>query len=223
MRNMVRHHIVPAVLVKTKKDLMNRLRRAAPYFSRVQIDIIDGRFAKNRTIGPNALKGVRTKLKLEIQLMVKDVDKYVDKFLKLKPKPWMITFPFESCKNTNHVNELIKIIKKAKIKVGISINPETPAHKIKPFLKKIDLALVMTIHPGFSGQPFLPETVPKIRHIRKWDKKIDLEVDGGIHVGTACITARAGANVFVAGGAIYKAKDIKTGLKQLIRDAKCMT
>ncbi|MBD3303980.1 ribulose-phosphate 3-epimerase [Candidatus Woesearchaeota archaeon] len=218
---MVRHHIVPAILVKTKKDLMNRLRRAAPYFSRAQIDIIDGRFAKNRTIGANALKNVKTKLKLEIQLMVKNVDKYVEKFLKLKP--WMITFPFESCRDAKHINELIKKIKKSKIKVGISINPETPAHKIKPFLKKIDLALVMTIHPGFSGQPFLPETVPKIRHIRKWDRKIDLEVDGGIHVGTACITAKAGANVFVAGGAIYKAKDIKTGLKQLRKDAKCMT
>ena len=217
---MVKNHIVPAVLVKTKKDLMNRLRRAAPYFSRVQVDIIDGKFAKNRTIGANSLKGVRTKLKLEIQLMVKDVDKYVDEFIKLKP--WMITFPIESCKDAKHINELIKRIKKARIKAGISINPETPTHKIKPFLKKIDLALVMTIHPGFGGQSFLPETVPKIRHVRKWDKNIDLEVDGGIHIGTACIAARAGANVFVAGGAIYKAKNIKTGLKQLIRDAKCM-
>lgn len=218
---MVKHHIVPAVLVKTKKDLVNKLRKAEPYFSRAQIDIIDGRFANNKTIGANRFKGIKTRLRLEIQLMVEDVDKYVDEFIKLMP--WMITFPVESCKNAGHINELIKKIKKAKIRAGISLNPETPANKVKPFLKNVDLVLVMTVHPGFGGQAFMKNMIPKIKQIREWDKNMDLEVDGGIKVGTACLASRAGANVFVAGGAIYKAKNIKTGLQQLVKDAKCMT
>lgn len=214
---MVKKHIVPAILVKTKKDLVRKLRSAAPYCQRVQIDIIDGKFAKNKTIGPNSLKGVRTKLKQEIQLMVKDMDSYVDAFIKLKP--WMIICHIESCKNTG---KLIQKIKKAKIKVGLALNPETSADKIRPFLKKIDLVLAMTVTPGFGGQKFIKKVLPKIKQIRKWDKNIDIEVDGGIKIGTACLASRAGANVFVAGGAIYKAKNIKTAIKQLRNDARCM-
>ncbi|MBW3002352.1 ribulose-phosphate 3-epimerase [Candidatus Woesearchaeota archaeon] len=218
---MVKKHIVPAILVKKKSDLVKKLRGAAPYCQRVQIDIIDGKFANNKTIGPKSIKGVRTKLKKEIQLMVKDMDKYVDAFI--KQKPWMIIFHIESCKNKKHVDELIKKIKKAKIKAGIGLSPKTPASKVKPFLKKIDLVLVMTVKPGWGGQKFIKKMLPKIRQLRKWDKKIDIEVDGGIKPGTACLAAKAGANVFVAGGAIYKAKSIKSGVQQLKNDVRCMT
>ena len=215
---MVKKHIVPAILVKSRKELLDRLKRAEKHVSRVQVDIVDGKFAKNKTIGPKSFKGIRTKLKLEIQLMVRDVDKYVDDFIRLKP--WMIIFSIECCKDPE---ETIKKIKKANIKVGISLNPRTSAVKIKPFLKKIDLALVMTIHPGFMGRPFIPKMLAKIRLIRTWDKKIDIEVDGGIHLGTACLCARAGANVFVSGSFIYKAKDIKKAIQQLKDDVRCMT
>lgn len=217
---MVKKHIVPTILVKSKKELVKRLRKAGRYVNRVQIDIVDGKFAPNKTIGPASFKGVRTKLKTEIQLMVEDMDKYVDAFIKLKP--WMIIVHIEGCKNAKHVNELITRIKKAKIKAGIGLKPATPASKVKPFLKKIDLALVMTVHPGFYGKPFLPKMLPKIRQIRKWDKNIDLEVDGGIHLGTACRAAKAGANVFCAGSFVFKAKDIKKAIQQLKDDVRCM-
>jgi ribulose-phosphate 3-epimerase len=215
---MVKNHIVPAILVKKKSDLVKKLRGAAPYCQRAQIDIIDGKFANNKTIGSKSIKGIRTKLKQEIQLMVKDMDKYVDEFIKLKP--WMIICHIESCKKPD---ELIKKIKKAKIKVGLALNPKTPASKIKKYLKKIDLVLVMTVKPGFGGQKFIKKMLPKIKQIRKWDKNIDIEVDGGIKPGTACLAKKAGANVFVAGGAIYKAKSIKTGVQQLKNDVRCMT
>jgi len=218
---MVKKHIVPAILVKSRKELVKKLKKAEKHASRVQVDIVDGKFAPNKTIGPASYKGVKTKLKTEIQLMVKDMDKYVDAFI--KTRPWMIIVHIEGCKNAKHVNELIKQIKKAKIKVGIGLKPGTPASKVKPFLKKIDLVLVMTVHPGFYGKPFLPKMLPKIRQIRKWDKNIDVEVDGGIHLGTACLCARAGANVFVSGSFIYKAKDIKKAIQQLKNDVKCMT
>jgi len=218
---MVKNHIVPAILVKKKSDLVKRLRGAAPYCQRAQIDIIDGKFANNKTIGSRSIKGVRTKLKLEIQLMVKDMDKYVDEFIKLRP--WMIIFHVESCRNKKHVDELIKKIKKAKIKAGIGLSPKTPASKVKPFLKKIDLVLVMTVKPGWGGQKFIKKMLPKIKQIRKWDKNIDIEVDGGIKPGTACLASKAGANVFAAGGAIHKAKDIKKAVQQLKNDVRCMT
>ena len=216
---MVKNHIVHAILVKSRKALVNRLKKVKPYVNLVQIDIIDGKFAKNKTIGPKSCKGIRAKA--EIQLMVKDVDKYVNDFIKLKP--WMIIFHIESCKNKAHVNELIKKIKKAKIKAGIALNPKTKAVKIKPYLKKVDQVLVMTVKPGFGGQRFIKKMLPKIRKIRKWNKNIDIEVDGGVKVGTVCLAKKAGANVFAAGGAIYKAKDIKTAVQQLKNDARCMT
>ncbi|MBW2986022.1 ribulose-phosphate 3-epimerase [Candidatus Woesearchaeota archaeon] len=216
---MVKNHIVHAILVKSKKALVERLKKVRPYVKRVQIDIIDNKFAKNKTIGPKSM--VKTKLKTEIQLMVKDVDKYVNDFIKLKP--WMIIFHIESCKNAKHVNELIKKIKKAKIKVGIALNPKTKASKVKPYINQVDQILVMTVKPGWGGQKFLKKMLPKIRQIRKWNKNINIEVDGGVAVGTLCLAKKAGANVFAAGGAIHKAKDIKTAVHQLKNDAKCMT
>jgi len=213
-------HIVHAVLVKSRKALVDRLKKVSPYVKRVQIDIIDNKFAKNKTIGSQSLKNVKTKLKLEIQLMVKDVDKYVDDFIKLKP--WMIIFHIESCKNKKHAEEIIKRIKKAKIKAGIALNPKTRASKVKPFLKQVNQVLVMTVKPGFGGQKFMNSVLPKIKQIRKWNKTVDIEVDGGIKQGTACLASKAGANVFAAGGAIHKAKDIKKAVQQLKNDAKCM-
>jgi len=216
---MVKNHIVHAILVKSRNALVDRLKKVRPYVKRVQIDIIDNKFAKNKTIGPKSI--VKTKLKTEIQLMVKDVDKYVDDFIKLKP--WMIIFHIESCKNKKHAEEIIKRIKKAKIKAGIALNPKTKASKVKPFLKKVDLVLVMTVKPGWGGQKFIKKMLPKIKQIRKWDKNIDIEVDGGIKPGTACLASKAGANVFAAGGAIHKAKDIKKAVQQLKNDVRCMT
>jgi ribulose-phosphate 3-epimerase len=214
-------HIVHAVLVKSRKALVERLKKVSPYVKRAQIDIIDGKFANNKTVGPKSLKGIRTKLKLEIQLMVKDVDKYVAAFV--KHRPWMIIFHVESCKSPAHVVQVIDKIKSSRIKVGIALNPKTPASRIKSYLKLVDQVLVMTVKPGFGGQRFMKKMLPKIRLLRKWNKSIDIEVDGGVKVGTACLAATAGANVFAAGGAIHKAKDIKKAVQQLRKDAKCMT
>lgn len=213
-------HIVHAVLVKRRKDLVDRLKKVGPYVKRVQIDIIDGKFAKNKTIGPKSLKNIRTKLKFEIQLMVKDVDKYVNSVLKLNP--WMIIFHIESCRNPLHVVQVIEKIKQSKVKVGIALNPKTPASRVKPYLKLVNQVLVMTVKPGFGGQKFIKSVLPKIKQVRKWNKRIDIEVDGGIRQGTACLASKAGANVFAAGGAIHKAKDIKKAVQQLKNDAKCM-
>ena len=209
--------IVPAILVKSRKELVNRLKKVEKYAKRAQIDIIDGKFAPNKTISAKALKGVRTKLKLEIQLMVKNPKKHIKEFAKLKP--WMIIFHIESCKSKKEALECIQMIKKAKIKPSIALNPDTSAAKIKPYLKLVDQVLVMTVYPGFMGKPFVPKTLGKIRTIRSWSKK-PIEVDGGIHVGTAKRAAKAGATVFVAGSAIFGKKDIKKSIIALRKDVR---
>jgi len=209
--------IVPAILVKTRKQLVTKLKKVEKHAKRAQIDIIDGKFAKNKTISARSFRGLRTKLKLEIQLMVKNPLKHIEKFAKLKP--WMIIFHIESCKNKKEVLECIKMIKKAKIKPSIAINPNTPTVKIKPYLKLVDQILVMTVHPGFMGRPFVTKTLRKIRTIRSWTRK-PIEVDGGIHIGTARKAAQAGANVFVAASAIFGKKDIKKSINDLRKDVR---
>ncbi len=113
-----------------------------------------------------------------------------------------------------------ELIKKAGIKAAIALKPETPAGRIKPFLNKIDQVLVMTVHPGFYGGKFLPKMLPKIKQIRRWSRKIDIEVDGGIRPGTAKQCAKAGANIFCAGSFIFKSKNIKTSIEELKKDIR---
>ena len=209
---------VPTILVKSRKELVKRLNLVKNYVQRVQIDIIDGRFAPNKTIGPTSFKGIKTKLKTEVHLMVKNMDEYVDDFIKLKP--WMIIMHIESCKNEEHAYKLIEKIKKAGIKDAIALKPETPAAKAKPFLKKIDQILIMTVNPGFYGGKFLPKMLQKIKQIRKWSRKIDIEVDGGIRPGTAKLCAKAGANIFCSGSLIFKAKNIKGAIEELKKDIR---
>ncbi len=210
--------ICPAILVKSRKMLVQRLKAVAPHVKRAQIDIIDGKFAQNKTITARALKGVRTTLKLEIQLMVTQPQKHIQAFAKLKP--WMIIVHLESCKNKQEVLACISMIKKARIKPALALNPDTPAAKIKPYLNMIDQVLVMTVYPGFMGKPFVPKTLGKIRAIRRWNKKIPIEVDGGIRVGTARKAAQAGATVFVAGSAIFGTKNIKQAIRDLQKDVR---
>ena len=210
--------IVPTILVKNRKELVKRLNLVKNYAQRAQIDIIDGKFAPNKTIGPKSFKGIKTKLKTEMHLMVKDMDRYVDDFIKIKPR--MLIMHIESCKNAKHTNELIEKIKKAGIKAAIALKPETPASKAKPFLKKIDQILVMMVHPGFYGGKFLPKMLQKIKQIRKWSRNIDIEVDGGIRPGTAKLCAKAGANIFCAGSFIFKAKNIKGAIEELKKDIR---
>ncbi|MEM4263338.1 MAG: ribulose-phosphate 3-epimerase [Candidatus Woesearchaeota archaeon] len=212
------NQIIPTILVKNKKELVKKLKKVERYVQRAQIDIIDGKFASNKTIGPQSFKELRTKVKTEMHLMVKDADSYVTDFIKIKP--WMIIIHIESCRNKKHINALITQIQKAGIKAAIALKPETPAAKIKPFLKKIDQVLVMTVHPGFYGGKFLPKMLPKIRQIRKMSRKIDIEVDGGIRPGTAKLCKKSGANIFCSGSFIFKAKNIKTAIEELKKDIK---
>ena len=184
----------------------------------IHVDVMDGHFVPNLTIGPPVIRSLRnhTKLIFDVHLMISPVHKYIQNFADAGAD--IITFHPEA---TEDINETINLIKKNKIKVGISLNPNTPTDIIEDYLNKIDLVLIMSVHPGFGGQKFMPEVIEKIKKLS--DKKIkqnlnfDIEVDGGINFDNSKLVKDAGANILVSGTTIFKDNngDIKKNIDAL--------
>lgn len=184
----------------------------------LHIDVMDGHFVPNITIGPAVIKCIRrlTKLPLDTHLMIEEPEKYLDEFVNAGSD--MITVHIETISKAELVNLRTRELKSKKIKLGISLNPSTPLAEIKDTLNLIDFVLIMSVNPGFSGQEFIPSALPKIKELRKIFKG-DISVDGGINEKTAESVVRAGANILAAGSYIFKAKDYK----QAIRRLRCLT
>ena len=169
----------------------------------VHVDVMDGHFVPNITFGPDVVKAIRpvTKAIFDVHLMISPVDGYLESFAKAGAD--IITVHAES---TPHPHRSLQAIKALGRKAGISLNPGTPESAIEYLLDQIDLVLVMTVNPGFGGQSFIPAMIEKIKKLRAMigERPITLEVDGGITVETIQSAARAGADAFVAGSAIFK-------------------
>lgn len=169
----------------------------------VHVDVMDGHFVPNITFGPDVVKAIRpvTKAIFDVHLMISPVDRYLESFAKAGAD--IITVHAES---TPHPHRSLQAIKALGKKAGISLNPGTPESAIEYLLDQIDLVLVMTVNPGFGGQSFIPAMIEKIKKLRAMigERPITLEVDGGITVETIQSAARAGADAFVAGSAIFK-------------------
>lgn len=182
----------------------------------IHIDVMDGHFVPNITIGPVLVKSIRkiTNLFFDCHLMIEKPEDYVEQFAKAGAD--LITIHAESSLNVKHT---IKKIKDVGCKVGISINPETPIDVIKDIVGEVDLVLVMSVHPGFSGQSFIKEVIPKIKKakelINRTKRKIYLQVDGGINKENAGIVKENGADVLVAASFIFKSDNYKDAIKQL--------
>tara|TARA_Y100000310_G_C20684339_1_gene818011 strand:+ start:925 stop:1551 length:627 start_codon:yes stop_codon:yes gene_type:complete len=207
--------IVPTILVKTKEEFIDRRSELKPHFKIAHLDVMDGKFVPNKTLPLDNIK--RSKLQYEVHLMVKDNLTHIKKALKLHPSA--ILFHYESCRDNKEVAALINFIKKRKIKAGLAINPETSTLKIKPFLGEIDRLMIMAVSPGFSGQRFKGSVLTKIKAIRKLNKKLLIEIDGGINEETLIKTKKAGANMFCA-GSFLTGPDIKQKKLILHRLAK---
>ncbi|HID24958.1 MAG TPA: ribulose-phosphate 3-epimerase [Thermoplasmata archaeon] len=185
----------------------------------LHIDVMDGHFVPNITIGPPVVKSIRkvTDLFFDVHLMIENPEKYVKSFADAGANG--LTFHIEAVKNPL---EVVKKIKDAGCKVGISLNPPTPFDAVKEIIPKVDLVLVMSVHPGFSGQSFIPDVVPKIeetrKHIDTLDKKILLEVDGGVNKETGRIVKHAGADVLVAGNFVFKNKSYNQPIHDLLQE-----
>ena len=177
----------------------------------IHVDIMDGHFVPNITVGPAVVKSIRpvTKLILDVHLMIKNPEKYIEYFAKAGSD--IITFHSEIEEDPK---EIIKLIRYYNKKVGISIKPKTDVRSIENILPMVDMVLIMTVEPGFGGQSFIFDCLPKIEELRKIFKK-DIEVDGGINEETARDCLKNGANVLVAGSFIFGAKDYSLAIKKL--------
>lgn len=182
----------------------------------IHVDVMDGHFVPNITIGPVVVSKIRkiSNIFFDVHLMIENPSQYVEQFVKAGAD--LITVHAEAC---NNLESTIEKIKKQGCKVGVSINPETPVDIIKNILKKVDLVLVMSVHPGFGGQGFIEDVLPKIKKARnlidKTSKKILLEVDGGINNKNAKAVKENGADVLVAGNFIFTSRDYKEAIQSL--------
>ena len=184
----------------------------------IHIDVMDGHFVPNITIGPMLVKAARqvTKLPLDVHLMILHPDQFIDDFIKAGAD--LITVHAEAI---DHLHRSIQYIRKAGAKPAVSLNPATPLQGIEYVLEDLDMVLLMTVNPGFEGQAFIPEMIPKIERLREMiDKRglnIEIEVDGGIGPDNIHLSSSAGADVFVAGSAIFYSKDY-AGTIKMMRD-----
>jgi len=183
----------------------------------LHIDVMDGHFVPNITIGPVVVKYIRrvTKLPLDVHLMIENPEKFIDDFVRAGSD--MITVHIEAI-NAKRYMLYAKRLKSKGIKVGISLNPATPLSKIKPLLDIVDFVLIMSVNPGFSGQAFIPEVLPKIKELRSIFGG-DISVDGGVNDKVAGSIIKAGANILAAGSYIFGAMNTKLAIER-IRNAK---
>jgi ribulose-phosphate 3-epimerase len=187
---------------------------------RIQIDAMDGRFVPNITFGTLAVEALRplTKLTLEAHLMVTPPEEFIEKFARAGADTIII-----HQESTPHLHGAIQQIRSLGKKVGVALNPSTPAASINEVLTLVDLVLVMTVNPGFGGQTFIAETLGKIREVRNAlrlrGRDCEVEVDGGINLETAFRVVEAGADVLVAGSAVYDCKEGVTAAIQQLRAA----
>ena len=174
----------------------------------IHIDVMDGHFVPNITVGPMIVKAAKrvTDLPLDVHLMIENPERYIDDFVRAGSA--VITVHVET---VTHLHRVLGVIQDAGIKAGVALNPATPLSSIQHVLTNMDMVVLMTVNPGFGGQSFIPEVLPKIEELRRIvDQKglnIDIEVDGGINGETIALAARAGATVFVAGNAVFSSQN----------------
>lgn len=212
--------LVPSILSADFTRLGEQVRAAeAAGAQRIQIDVMDGHFVPNITMGPAIVEAVRgcTSLPLEAHLMITNPQEYIETFAKAGAD--VIIVHQEVCP---HLHRVVKQIKSAGKQAGVALNPSTPVFMLEDMLSFLDLVLIMTINPGFGGQDFIPETLAKISRVRQMISArglhCDVEVDGGIHEQTAPLVVQAGANLLVAGSAVYnKNESVAQALDRLRR------
>ena len=182
----------------------------------IHVDVMDGHFVPNITIGPLVVEAVKrvTELPLDVHLMIENPDQYLEDFARAGST--LITVQVEACV---HVHRTIQAIKALDVKAGVALNPATPLSTIEWILEDVDLVLIMSVNPGFGGQKFIPQALQKIRDlkamIRAKNLNVLIEVDGGINQETIQSAADAGADVFVAGSAIFGSSDYGKAVSKL--------
>jgi ribulose-phosphate 3-epimerase len=187
---------------------------------RIHVDVMDGHFVPNITIGPLIVKALRpvTRLPLEVHLMIEEPDRYLEAFAEAGADTLLV-----HVEGAIHLNRTVNHIRHLGKKAGVVLNPATSAAVLTEIIGDVDMVLVMTVNPGFGGQQFIASTLPKVRRVRQFLDQVrpgqDVEVDGGIDPHTAPRAVEAGANVLVAGNAVFGAPDGVTAAMQRLRAA----
>ncbi|ODG91203.1 ribulose-phosphate 3-epimerase [Gottfriedia luciferensis] len=205
--------ILSANFAKLGEEILDVERGGADY---IHVDVMDGHFVPNITIGPLIVEAIRpvTKLPLDVHLMIEKPDQYIEQFVKAGAD--IITVHVEAC---THLHRTIQTIKSFGIKAGVVLNPATPVSTIEQIIDDVDMVLLMTVNPGFGGQKFIQSVVPKIKQVANLIKErnlsVEIEIDGGIDEHTAKICIEAGATVLVAGSAVYNKEDRKEAIAKI--------
>lgn len=205
--------ILSADFSKLGSEIIEVEKAGADY---IHVDVMDGHFVPNITIGPLIIEAIKpiTNLPLDVHLMIENPDLYIPEFAKAGAS--IITVHQEACP---HLHRTIQLIRNQDVKPGVVLNPGTQAETILEILGDIDMVLVMTVNPGFGGQKFIYTAAKKIAKLAKWRKEMNLdfeiEVDGGVNLDTAKICVEYGADILVAGSAIYNQLDRAEAIKNL--------
>jgi len=209
--------IAPSILAADFRNLQDEIKKVEKAGADwIHCDVMDGHFVDNLTFGPVVVEAINraTKLPLDVHLMIENPVKYIKDFAQAGAD--ILTVHIEACPNLKSV---ISKIKSLGMKAGCSVRPQTPLSMVKPYLKDLDLLLIMSVNPGFAGQSFISSVLPKVKEAKKLKQekkyKYYIEIDGGINPKTAKLAKRAGAEVLVAASAIFKAKDYRKSIEKL--------
>ena len=209
--------IAPSILAANFSKLAEEVKEVEKAGAElIHIDVMDGHFVPNITMGPIVVEALRpvTDLPLDVHLMIENPDLYIESFAKAGAD--YITVHVEACP---HLHRTIQLIRSFGVKPGVVLNPHTPIETIQHVLEDIDMVLFMTVNPGFGGQKFIHSVVPKVQQlstiIKEKGLKIEIEIDGGINAETIIPCAEAGATIFVAGSAIYRQADRAAALQEI--------